>query len=94
MYLALYFGAIHVTLCFFLFTCVQDFHTLVRYLNQFLPGEFLPAMSNFQLLVFLPTSDMLPLKVMFICWLQACDGITAGFGIKSTNSKEKLLILS
>ena len=62
---------------FFLFTCVQDFHALVRYLNQFPPGEFLPAMSNFHLLVFLATSNILPLKVMFICWLQACDEITA-----------------
>ena len=76
MYLALYFGAIHVTV-FFLFTFVQDFLTLVRYLNQFPPGEFLPAMSNFHLLVFLATSNILPLKVMFICWFQACDEITA-----------------
>ena len=52
---------------FFLFPCVQDFHALVRYLNQFPPGEFLPAMSDFHLLVFLTTSDMLPLKVMFMC---------------------------
>ncbi|RMX47586.1 hypothetical protein pdam_00023396, partial [Pocillopora damicornis] len=41
---------------------VQDFHALVRYLNQFPPGEFLPAMSNFHLLVFLATSNILPLK--------------------------------
>ncbi|RMX34454.1 hypothetical protein pdam_00025439, partial [Pocillopora damicornis] len=40
----------------------QDFHTLVRYLNQFPPGEFLPAMSNFHCLVFLATSNILPLK--------------------------------
>ena len=85
---------------------MQDFHALVRYLNQFPPDEFLPAMSNFHLLVFLATSDMLPLKVMFMCWLRACDEITAnelqrdvlylksGFGVKSINSKEKLLILS
>ena len=52
---------------FFLFPCVQDFNGLVRYLNQFPSGEFLPAMSNFHLLVFLATSDMLPLKVMFMC---------------------------
>ena len=77
MYLALYFGAIPVILCFFLFPCVQDFHALVRYLNQFPPDEFLPTMSNFHLLVFLATSDMLPLKVMFMCWLRACDEITA-----------------
>ena len=62
---------------FFLFPCVQDFHALVRYLNQFPPGEFLPAMSNFHFLVFLATSNMLPLKVMFMCWIRACDEITA-----------------
>ena len=84
---------------------VQDFHALVRYLNQFPPGEFLPTMSNFHLLVFLATSDMLPLEVMFMCWLRACDEITAdklqsdtlqpksGFGTKLMNSKERLLIV-
>ena len=77
MYLALYFSAVCVILCFFLFPCVQDFHGLLRYLNQFPPSEFLPAMSNFHLLVFLATSNILPLKVMFMCWLQACDEITA-----------------
>ena len=90
---------------FFHFPCVQDFHALVRYLNQFPPGEFLPAMSNCHLLVFLTTSDMLPLEVMFMCWLRACDEITAnklqsdtlqpksGFGAKLMNSKERLLIV-
>ena len=84
---------------------VQDFHALVRYLNQFPPGEFLPTMSNFHLLVFLATSDMLPLEVMFMCWLRACDEITAdklqsdtlqpksGFSTKLMNSKERLLIV-
>ena len=41
----------------------QDFNALVRYLNQFSPDQFLTAMSNFHLLVFLATCDMLPLKV-------------------------------
>lgn len=50
-----------VDLCFFL--PVQDFNALVRYLNQFSPDQFLTAMSNFHLLVFLATCDMLPLKV-------------------------------
>ncbi|XP_027055810.1 nuclear protein localization protein 4 homolog [Pocillopora damicornis] len=44
------------------FNTAKDFHTLVRYLNQFPPGEFLPAMSNFHCLVFLATSNILPLK--------------------------------
>lgn len=41
---------------------LQDFNALVRYLNQFSPDLFLTAMSNFHLLVFLATCDMLPLK--------------------------------
>ena len=44
----------------------QDFNALVRYLNQFSPDQFLAAMSNFHLLVFLATCDMLPLKVWFV----------------------------
>ena len=47
----------------FFFFPVQDFNALVRYLNQFSPDQFLTAMSNFHLLVFLATCDMLPLKV-------------------------------
>ena len=43
--------------------CAQDFDALVRYLNQFSPDQFLTAMSNFHLLVFLATCDMLPLRV-------------------------------
>ena len=69
---------------FFSFPCVQDFHALVRYLNQFPPGEFLPAMSNFHFLVFLATSNMLPLKVMFMCWIRACDEITANESQRDT----------
>ena len=42
---------------------LQDFNALVRYLNQFSPDQFLAAMSNFHLLVFLATCDMLPLRV-------------------------------
>lgn len=41
---------------------LQDFNALVRYLNQFSPDDFLAAMSNFHLLIFLATCDMLPLK--------------------------------
>ena len=64
--------------CFFSFhLCAGFSHFSENYLNQFPPGEFLPAMSNFHLLVFLATSNILPLKVMFICWLQVCDEITA-----------------
>lgn len=50
-------------LLIYVFFPVQDFNALVRYLNQFSPDQFLTAMSNFHLLVFLATCDMLPLKV-------------------------------
>ncbi|CAL1529212.1 unnamed protein product [Lymnaea stagnalis] len=40
----------------------QDFAALTSYLKRFLPNKFLEAMSDFHLLIFLATSDMLPLK--------------------------------
>ncbi|XP_033747158.1 nuclear protein localization protein 4 homolog isoform X1 [Pecten maximus] len=40
----------------------QDFNALVSYLQQFPPNRFLEAMSDFHILVFLGTSDMLPVQ--------------------------------
>ncbi|KAH9495810.1 Nuclear protein localization protein 4 [Bulinus truncatus] len=40
----------------------QDFSALTSYLERFPPNRFLEAMSDFHLLMFLATSDMLPLK--------------------------------
>ncbi|XP_064611087.1 nuclear protein localization protein 4 homolog [Liolophura sinensis] len=41
---------------------IQDFGALIHYMQQFAPDRFLEAMTDFHLLVFLSTSDMLPLK--------------------------------
>ena len=63
---SMFFGVVVVlltTIDLKFFFAVQDFNALVRYLNQFSPDQFLTAMSNFHLLVFLATCDMLPLKV-------------------------------
>ncbi|BFZ02807.1 hypothetical protein BsWGS_05846 [Bradybaena similaris] len=40
----------------------QDFAALTTYLEKFAPQKFLEAMSDFHLLMFLATSEMLPLK--------------------------------
>ncbi|ESO96547.1 hypothetical protein LOTGIDRAFT_214584 [Lottia gigantea] len=39
---------------------LQDFNALVQYLRQYQPDQFLEAMSDFHLLIFMATMDMLP----------------------------------
>lgn len=41
---------------------LQDFHALSNYLSQFSPNEFLTAMNDFHLLLYIATMDMLPMK--------------------------------
>lgn len=41
---------------------LQDFHALSSYLCQWQPNEFLDAISDFHLLVYLSRMDMLPIK--------------------------------
>ncbi|EDO29888.1 predicted protein [Nematostella vectensis] len=65
---------------------LQDFDAVRRHLSQYPPGNFLSAMSNFHLLVFLATNDMLPLKTHMeeLCAAiknkdaEACDGWRKG----------------
>lgn len=40
----------------------QDFNALIHYMEQFPPSQFLGSVSDFHLLFFLATTDMLPLK--------------------------------
>ena len=42
---------------------LQDFNVLVQYMQQFSPNQFLAAMSDFHLLVFLSTSEIIPVRV-------------------------------
>ena len=42
---------------------LQDFGALVKYMQRFSPNEFLVAMSDFHLLVFLSTSEIIPVRV-------------------------------
>lgn len=42
---------------------VQEFDSLCSYMQQFNPDQFLEAVSDFHLLLFIATMDMLPLKV-------------------------------
>ncbi|XP_067672107.1 nuclear protein localization protein 4 homolog [Haliotis asinina] len=59
----------------------QDFTSLVQYMEQFPPNRFLDAMSDFHLLLFLATSDLLPLKDRMSVVLEAVR----------TRSKDKAL---
>lgn len=43
---------------------IQEFNSLCSYMQQFNPDQFLEAMSDFHLLIFIATMDMLPMKVM------------------------------
>ena len=45
---------------------LQDFAALTIFLEKFPPSKFLEAMSDFHLLMFLASSDMLPLKVFYL----------------------------
>ncbi|KAK5641222.1 hypothetical protein RI129_009769 [Pyrocoelia pectoralis] len=40
---------------------IQDFNALTQYMSQFLPSEFLTAVSDFHLLIYIATMDMLPM---------------------------------
>lgn len=41
---------------------IQDFNSLSSYLSQFTPPEFLTAISDFHLLLYIATMDMLPMR--------------------------------
>ncbi|CAC5423511.1 NPLOC4 [Mytilus coruscus] len=49
----------------------HDFNALTSYLQQFPPNRFLEAMANFHLLIYLSTSDLLPLKEKICILLDA-----------------------
>ena len=51
----------YVSLC--RMCCVQDFTSFSEYMRQFTRGQYMDALSDFHLLVYLATCDMLPLKV-------------------------------
>ncbi|XP_041362260.1 nuclear protein localization protein 4 homolog [Gigantopelta aegis] len=50
---------------------IQDFNSLVQYMGSFQPSQFLECMSDFHLLLFLATSEMLPLKTKMNILLEA-----------------------
>lgn len=45
---------------------LQDFGTLSSYMHQFSDDQFLLAMSDLHVLLYIATMDMLPLKVSYI----------------------------
>lgn len=50
---------------------IQDFNALSQYLSQFTSDEFLTAMSDFHLLLYIATMDMLPMREYMAPLLQA-----------------------
>lgn len=42
---------------------LQDFSTLATYLKKFSDDQFLEAMSDFHVLIYIAAMDMLPLRV-------------------------------
>lgn len=50
---------------------IQDFPSLVSYLQQFTPDRFLEAASDFHFLIYIATMDMLPLKEFMSPLLEA-----------------------
>lgn len=44
---------------------MQDFAALSNYMSQFSPDQFLKAVSDFHLLLYIATMDILPLRVIF-----------------------------
>lgn len=57
------------------FSCThyfQDYTALSTYLQQFPPDRFLEAISDFHLLTFLATSDMVPVKVFVLNYINFC----------------------
>ena len=43
--------------------CLQDFPSFSEYMHQFSRSQYMAALSDFHLLIYLATCDMLPLKV-------------------------------
>lgn len=50
---------------------IQDFNALSQYLSQFSTDEFLTAMSDFHLLLYIATMEMLPMREYMAPLLQA-----------------------
>lgn len=52
--------------CRFIDGQIQEFSSLCSYMQQFTKEQFLEAVSDFHLLIFIATMDMFPMKVIFL----------------------------
>lgn len=50
---------------------IQDFNALTQYMSQFTPNQFLSAVSDFHLLLYIATMEMLPMQEYMGPLLQA-----------------------
>lgn len=71
---------------------VQDFHSLATYLSQNTSAMFLDTISDFHLLLFLVTNEVMPLQVGSECaasWQCAGGGVSgAGHGASSSSGAD------
>lgn len=67
---------------------IQDFHSLSQYLSRQPRSNFLSALSDFHLLLFLATCDMLPLKDCIGTLLEAVKTSDGGLALDWSKSEE------
>lgn len=60
--------------------CLQDFHSLATYLSQFSSPSFLGIVSDFHLLLFLVTNEVMPLRVSVTFLLGLDAGVFTELG--------------
>lgn len=78
---------------------IQDFNALSQYLSQFTKDEFLTSMSDFHLLLYIATMEMLPMREYMGPLLQAIREKDANAAIEWSRSEhwatvEQLIVAS
>lgn len=66
---------------------LQDFNTLSAYMSQFSQNEFLGAMSDFHLLIYIAVMDMLPMQEYMAPLLEAVKNKDANAALEWSRSE-------
>lgn len=67
---------------------IQDFNAFTRFIQQFSPDKFFESMSDFHVLIYLATCDMLPLKDKMGVLLEAVGTRNQGLAERWARSEE------
>lgn len=67
---------------------IQDFNALTQYMEEYSPTQFLEAMSDFHLLLFLASCDMLPLKATISTLFEAIKAKNEEIALQFKKSEE------